>query len=254
MRPEIFEDLGVYSATDRPNCPPGFSAFPIRVLPAICFRWYYAGGGDCGRSGSARYEEEHGDKYLTQPGSLMPLGVHPRMAGAVADVAMPLVIVEGTKGHLAATSALEGQDWAVVGITGCDGWSHEGLPVPDFNAVPWAGRDVVISFDADRSTNRAVFDAAKMLTQVVHGPGCHLRPLRRRAGPRDRPASTTTWPSFRPERPAPRWPCWPRPPTRSAGRRPAATVPGPVLRRLRRAAGRDPRPAPPGAAPDGADR
>lgn len=168
MKPEIFEDIGVYSATTTAELPPGFSGFPDTVLPAICFRWHYAGGGELWQVRvSPEYEEEHGDKYLTQPGSLMPLGVHPRMRERVENPDLPILIQEGTKGYLAATSALDGLPIAVVGITGCWGWSHDGLPVPDFNAVPWNGRVVYLSVDADRATNRQVFDGVKMLSEVV---------------------------------------------------------------------------------------
>ena len=92
------------------------------------------------------------------------------------DLSLPLVIVEGSKGCLAAASALEGahgsQRVAVVGLLGCWGWSSDHKPTADFAALPVLGREVTILLDADLASNRAVWEAAKQMRdqlKVVKG-------------------------------------------------------------------------------------
>lgn len=170
ISPEIIDELGIYSSETMAELPEGFSGFSSSIVPAWCAPWHYADI-SAGVLWQIRVPKEHeeatGDKYLTPPGSVMPLGVHPRMRDKVENADIPIIIQEGTKGYLAATSALVNLDIAVVGITGCWGWSRDGLPVPDFLAIPWNGREVYLSLDADRATNRHVFDGVKMLSEVV---------------------------------------------------------------------------------------
>ena len=85
------------------------------------------------------------------------------------DPAVPLVIVEGTKQHLAAASALDGcsNPHAVVGISGCRGWLSDGRPIPCLHSIPLDGRKVFIAFDADVVTNRDVWDAATELATTL---------------------------------------------------------------------------------------
>lgn len=105
--------------------------------------------------------------------SVMP--VPPGHQELVVNATIPLVVVEGSKGILAAASALEGSTQpplALVGVLGCWGWSSDGRPTEDLMGIPCTGRDVVIMFDADWTVNRHVWDAAKALSEhllVVKG-------------------------------------------------------------------------------------
>jgi putative DNA primase/helicase len=102
----------------------------------------------------------------------MMLNVHPMIADAVLDPTKPLIFVEGTKQYLAAVTALVGGgDYTAVGLSGCNGWLQGGDPVDDFGHLNLGGRDVITCFDADWTTNRDVYDAAKRLTDwlTLHG-------------------------------------------------------------------------------------
>jgi Domain of unknown function (DUF3854) len=102
-------------------------------------------------------------KYRWVTGEDLVIHVHPDMADRL-PFAGKLVVVEGTKQHLAAvTAVLDAPDVAVVGIAGCYGWLHEGTPIDDMGAIPWVGKNVTIIFDADVATNAMVWGAAKRL-------------------------------------------------------------------------------------------
>jgi len=75
-------------------------------------------------------------KYLSPAGVAMPVTVHPKTRGRVLDPGIPLVIVEGTKQHLAAVSVALELDHAIVGIAGCWGWSAEGCAEPVHEGDP----------------------------------------------------------------------------------------------------------------------
>jgi hypothetical protein len=64
--------------------------------------------------------------YRFPKDSTMVLSVPPGCRDLVMDAGAPLLIVEGTKQHLAAASALAGAEgadrYAVGGISGCRGW------------------------------------------------------------------------------------------------------------------------------------
>jgi Protein of unknown function (DUF3631)/Domain of unknown function (DUF3854) len=107
-------------------------------------------------------------KYLFAKDARPPVWVHPVMAERLDDP-RSIVIVEGTKQCLAAVS-VAGDDVLVVGIVGCSGWMHEGVPHADLARLPVENRDVVTIFDADLATNRAVWDNAARL-------GAHLEVL-----------------------------------------------------------------------------
>lgn len=169
---DILDAVGVCSAEVEDDLPVGFRGWDKITLPAIVFPWHGAGGNAVVQvRPDDPVDAEH--KYLTLAGTVMPLGVHPVMRTRVIKPDVPIVIVEGTKQYLTATSALIGRDWAVVGITGCEGWSVDGLPVPDFEAIPWEGRRVVVCFDADVTSNRDVWEAAKALATVLESAGAN---------------------------------------------------------------------------------
>lgn len=109
--------------------------------------------------------EPGASKYVTEAGEALLLPVPPGMRDRVADPRQTLVIVEGSKGHLAAASwAPEG--YAVVGILGCWGFrvGETGGVVSDLYEIPLSGRDVVVMLDADVSTNPNVYAAARDLS------------------------------------------------------------------------------------------
>ena len=67
----------------------------------------------------------------------------------------PVLLVEGTCQHLAVAS-YTAEPLGVYGMVGCWGWSKTDLS--------WArGREVIVAFDADLTSNRKVWEAAKSL-------------------------------------------------------------------------------------------
>lgn len=109
-------------------------------------------------------------KYVGPAGVPSVMPVPPGHEALVGDSSVPLLIVEGSKGVLAAASALEGTTQprlAVVGVLGCWGWSSGGSPTEDLMALPCDGRDVTILFDADMSANRSVWEAASGLSEQL---------------------------------------------------------------------------------------
>jgi hypothetical protein len=112
-----------------------------------------------------------GPKYVWPPNVAPALNVHPDMRDRVADPAVPLLIVEGTKQYLAAVTALAGQPIAAVGISGCQAWLHGGAPIADLAGVPWDGRAVTIALDADVRTKRNVWDGADGLARTAEAYG-----------------------------------------------------------------------------------
>lgn len=109
-------------------------------------------------------------KYITEAGGELVMPVPVGMRALVMDTTVPLLIVEGTKGAAAAASALlrdgHPDPIAVVGLLGCWGWSKDSVPITDLVSLPMEGREVVVLLDADFTTNRNVWDAAKALGDV----------------------------------------------------------------------------------------
>ncbi len=137
--------------------------------PGIVFTWTRINGQ---RFRQYRPDAPNGKaKYVQAAGSgsalLIPRGHH----GLVSDPAVPLLLVEGTKQHLAAASVGIGKPLAIAGLTGCWGWRSKGRPNDDIQAVPLEGRDVYIGFDADLSQNPNVLAAAWTLRDYLTDAG-----------------------------------------------------------------------------------
>lgn len=164
---EVAEAAGVRSAVTVEDVPEPFRW--CKAAPGIVFPW---------RSPSGALLEQYrpdtpvmnGDgrarKYLFPKDSTPVLNVHPAMVDRLASTC-PVVVVEGTKQYLAAVTAAIGTEHAVVGISGCWGWSSGGAPIADMAAISWVGRDVVIIFDADVATNCSVHQAAGRLADEL---------------------------------------------------------------------------------------
>lgn len=113
-------------------------------------------------------------KYIGPRGEPSIMPVAPGFQPLVDDPSVPLLIVEGTKGSLAGSSALvgtTGSPVAVVGLAGVDGWCEgddevQGRrPGPDLSGIPMRNRNVIICADADMESNRSVWSAIEGLTR-----------------------------------------------------------------------------------------
>lgn len=171
ITPDIAASAGVHSALEAADLPAELHAWRGE-LPGIVFPWWRAEADpDDGPvlwqfrpdTPIARKDGRGVMKYVFPKNARQGFNVHPVMASLVADVSVPLVLVEGTKQTLAAVSALTGEGTAVVGMAGCYGWSQDQNPIADIKAIPWRGRQVFLCFDADVATNRDVWEAAGKL-------------------------------------------------------------------------------------------
>jgi len=137
---EVAREAGVYSVLTAADLPPAFRGYDSTIVPALAFS--YAGlSGDAvpqlrpERPGKGADELQA--KYLSPSGGSIPMAVHPRMRSSVLNRTHPLVVVEGTKQYLAAVSALGADDAvAIVGMSGCWGWSHDGQLNPSWLDIP----------------------------------------------------------------------------------------------------------------------
>lgn len=111
---------------------------------------------------------------------------------ALADVRMPIVLVEGLKKLMAACRLAQYNSdlirFLACGITGC--WNWRGVigktadptgarvdvngVIPDFDRINWAGRDVAIIFDSDVSTNPDVAAARRGLVAELRKRGARV--------------------------------------------------------------------------------
>jgi len=165
---EVAREAGVGSVLTAADLPPAFRGYGSKVVPALAFSYTGLSGDAVPQLRPERpWKGAEGSqvRYLFPSGVIIPMTVHPRMRSLVLDRRCPLVVVEGTKQYLAAVSALGADDAvAIVGMSGCWGWSHDGQLNPSWLDIPLNDRSVCLVLDADRITNRKVYDAAAALT------------------------------------------------------------------------------------------
>lgn len=177
ITPDVATSAGVFSVTSAEDVPEVFREWPGRgAVPGLVFPWRGLTAEVLQLRPDRPVKRSDGSeaKYVFPKGVELVLSVHPLMEPLVRDPSIPLVITEGTKQTLAAVSALVGgQDYAVVGIAGCYGWSQRQQQIPDLHELAHVlrGRTVYTVFDADWTTNRQVWQAAKGLTDQLklHG-------------------------------------------------------------------------------------
>ena len=161
------QQAGVIRIRHARNLPPEFARW-WQHTPAYCFEWRSFSGvilNQLRPDKPPKDSKGKGAKYLFPKDATNVLAVPPGYQELVGNVEIPLVVVEGTKQHLAAASALAGSSnpYAVVGLSGCSGWKKDGSPIPCLHQIPLEGRRVYLAFDADVRTNRTVWDAATAL-------------------------------------------------------------------------------------------
>lgn len=129
-------------------------------------------------------------KYV-QPPDRHHLFFPPAASALVADVDVPAVFVEAEKSSLTLTAAAArlGRRRLVIATGGCWGWKgtigkatdadgarvDERGPLADFDRVVWTGRDAVILFDANATTNADVQKARRALARELASRGARVR-------------------------------------------------------------------------------
>jgi len=134
--------------------------------PGLLF-WHHPLGGGAAVP-QLRPDVPDGPKYVFAKNSGSVISIAPKMQERLdADVARAcrVLILEGTKQMIFGASYAD-ESTIVVGIQGCWGFSQDGLALASLDNL-CSGRDVVVGFDADISSNQNVYDAADSLTTAV---------------------------------------------------------------------------------------
>ena len=126
----------------------------------------------------------HSVRYLTRKGEHNRLYIPPIVpASVLADPSIPLTITEGEKKALKACQ----EGIPCTGLAGVWSWktriSDDSVPLPDFSAVAWRDRSVVIAFDSDSLTKPSVRKAQSALAQELSARGAQVRLLQLPPGP-----------------------------------------------------------------------
>jgi len=106
-------------------------------------------------------------RYETPYGSEIRLDAHPTNAGRMRDASVPLWIVEGVKKADSLTSRGE----CAVALQGVWCWQRDGVPLPEWEDVRLYGREVLVCFDSDVTTNARVQSALAALVAFLKGRG-----------------------------------------------------------------------------------
>ncbi|HVB00135.1 MAG TPA: DUF3854 domain-containing protein [Acidimicrobiales bacterium] len=136
--------------------------------PGLLFWHHPLGGGEATPQLRPDKPDEDAPKYIFPDDAGSVISITPSMQSRLdgdTTRADKVLIVEGTKQAIFAT-AYAPDDVVVVGILGCWGWSFDKMAVAALDDL-CKGRDVVVTFDADISSNRKVYDAAAALTLAL---------------------------------------------------------------------------------------
>lgn len=163
---ELAERLGVRSVAKPSELPDEWRAGLGRYLPGLLFPWTSHDGRVSAqlRPDSPRRNAD-GDlvKYEFQSDATPVL-----WAVRFSPAATKALLVEGSKQCLVAASYAP-EEFNVLGVAGCWGWSHDGVPVGDLAVTE--DREVVVIFDADAATNLDVYTAAERLAAALEMAG-----------------------------------------------------------------------------------
>ena len=167
----VAEAAGLYSITEASGLPEEFAHYGASVVPALAIPWTSFDRSTVVQlrpDRPGRDAEGRPRKYLFPREAAIPMNVHPLMKDRVTGGQTRVAVVEGTLQYLAAvTAAMEDPTTAVVGMSGCYGWSHDGRPSVSATSIPWVGREAIVVMDADMATNPNVHKAATDLGQSL---------------------------------------------------------------------------------------
>ena len=152
--------------------PEQLRSWGTKALPCMATEWLTVSGR---RVPQIRLDTpittKKGDRirYLFPKGEGGIVGIDAAFERDWANVNVPMLLVEGTKQFQAAASVINPNHPIAIpfGIAGCWGWCHDFKPSADLRALPADGRDVLVAFDADVSTNWMVWEAARRLERYL---------------------------------------------------------------------------------------
>jgi putative DNA primase/helicase len=149
IAPDIIDASGVRSIERPDQLPEAVPTYWANYLPARLYPWRMNGHIEWQLAPDDRTKH----KYLFRDGAEVPLN-------QIRDTGQgPILLVEGTKQHLAAASYAP-DEYAIYGMDGCWGWAHTNLSFCN-------KRVVTVVFDGDREKNRQVWDASKELKEKL---------------------------------------------------------------------------------------
>lgn len=161
---ELIELSGAYSIDKTTDLPAGFSWYGEAALPAIAFLWRSPSLDEPVvqlRPDTPVVIDDEDRKYLLAKGA-------PSVLDAIRPEGDIVLLVEGTKQHLAAASYAP-DNFAVFGLMGCDQWMDDGAPITDLAVVE--DKEVVVCLDADMASNLQVWTAASRLGDALRAEG-----------------------------------------------------------------------------------
>jgi hypothetical protein len=104
-------------------------------------------------------------KYEQPGGTPVTLDVPPASREGLRDVSRRLWITEGEK--KGDSLASRGEVGVVLLGTWC--WKKDGIMLPDWEAIPVMGREIIIAFDSDAVKNYQVLQAEAALAKALEG-------------------------------------------------------------------------------------
>jgi hypothetical protein len=116
-------------------------------------------------------------KYETPHGSISYLDIHPLMLDRVRNTTDGIVITEGVK----KADSLSSRGVPTIALTGV--WNFRGKiapgkkatrELPDFDAIPWKARTVIIAYDSDLAVNPDVQRAQNRLAALLAKRGAKV--------------------------------------------------------------------------------
>jgi len=197
ITPDLLAEAGVHSVSDQQAREEGFRLSSARDLAGIVFPYPDP---LTGLKLTSRLRRDHPDvdaagkpekKYVSAFGDARHLYIPPGAGPLLGDTLVPVVIVEAEKSALALCSLSSRADRKLlaVGAGGCWGWRGKvGVdsgsqgerhdicgPLPDLDRITWAGRIVVIAFDANAKTNGQVRTARRALAEELEARGSSVK-------------------------------------------------------------------------------
>jgi hypothetical protein len=186
--PDVIQAAGIRAMSDGEARDFGFRG--VGSLAGLFFPYWRP---ESGRF-SNRYARLKPDVTIDGRKYLSPVGESPRFyftpgtgPAGLADVTLPILIVEGEKKTLsvAAWARRVGRRYLAVGIGGCDAWRRSvrgrlpdgsigkvgSEPIADFDLIGWTGRDVTIALDGDVVSNWRVLGAETALVKELASRG-----------------------------------------------------------------------------------
>ena len=195
---KLLADAGICSVTDAQARDCGqFGQSQIGDFSGIIFQYFDP---ETGHPVTTRLRRNHPEidangkvqrKYVSPWGDKRHLYFSPGAASLLAEVTVPVVLVEAEKSSLALTALAARTERRILPIAtgGCWGWRGKvGVasdpqgnrqevrgPLPDLDRIAWTGRTAIILFDANVATNPNVQAARRALAQELESRGASVR-------------------------------------------------------------------------------